>query len=54
MYMEGESLTKWKRDFNSIHVNTYMWNLFRTMEPILQGRNRDADIKNKSVDTVGG
>ena len=36
------------------YINTYVWNLGKWYRrTYLQGRNRDADIENRFVDTVG-
>ena len=37
-----------------MYINTYMWNLEKWYRSTyLQGRNRDVDIENGHVDTVG-
>ena len=43
-----------EREKQILYINAYMWNLEKLYRwTYLQGRNRDADIKDEAVDTVG-
>ena len=50
--------TEWiksEREKQISYINTYMWNLKKWYRWTgLQGRNRDTDVENKSMDTKGG
>ena len=47
--------SKSEREKQVLYINTYMWNLEKWYRWTgLQGRNRDTDIENKSMDTKWG
>ena len=51
MYTEW---SKSERGKQISYINAYMWNLEKWYRWTgLQGRNRDTDVKNKRMDTVG-
>ena len=46
--------SKSEREKQISYINAYMWNLEKWYRWTgLQGRNRDTDVKNKRMDTVG-